>query len=68
MVLTEIQKFEIISKYRNSNISMKQIARDLGVTRQSVSFWIKRYNENNNLSRKRDSGIRKQQDEHEKKL
>ena len=57
MVLTEIQKFEIISKYNNLNISMSKIAIQMNISRHTVSLWLKRYNENKNLERKRGSGI-----------
>lgn len=57
MVLTEIQKFEIISKYNNSNLSMTRIAKQMNINRHTVSLWLKRYNETKNLERKRGSGI-----------
>jgi len=57
MVLTEIQKFEIISKYNSLNISMSKIAKQMNISRHTVSLWLKRYNNNKNLDRKRGSGI-----------
>ena len=42
MVLSEIQKFEIISKYYNLNMSMQKIADQMNISRHTVSLWINR--------------------------
>lgn len=56
MTLTDIQKFEIISKY-NNKWSIKKIADNMKINRNTVSFWIKRYNNDKTFERKRGSGI-----------
>jgi transposase len=57
MVLTILQKNEIIIKYNNLNMSMTEIANDSKISLNTVSFWIKRYKNTKTLSRKRGSGI-----------
>jgi predicted DNA-binding protein YlxM (UPF0122 family) len=57
MVLSEIQKFEIISKYYNLNMSMQKIADQMNISRHTVSLWINRYKKDKNLERKRGSGL-----------
>ncbi len=59
MTLTETQKFEIISKHSNGNLSNQKIANDMGINRHTVSLWISRYNTNKNLERKPGSGLHK---------
>lgn len=59
MVLTEIQKFEIISKY-NLGLSISKIANEMKINRRTVSIWSNRYNKNKNLNRKRGSGLNTQ--------
>jgi transposase len=56
--LTEKQKYEIIIKHE-MNISNSKIAKDLSITRTTVIKWIKRYNENNAITRKEGSGKKK---------
>lgn len=57
MVLSIEQKNEIIIKYNNLNMTMKEISHDLKISLNTVSFWIKRFKNNKSLSRKRGSGI-----------
>jgi transposase len=57
MVLTIQQKNEIIVKYNKLNMSMSDIANDLKISLNTVSFWIKRYKNDKTLNRKRGSGI-----------
>ena len=59
MVLSEIQKIDIISKYNNDNWSISKIAEYMKINRRTVSLWIHRYNENKNLERKRGTGLTK---------
>lgn len=57
MVLTMQQKNEIIIKYNNLNMTMKEIATESGISLKSICFWINRYKNEKTLSRKRGSGI-----------
>jgi len=56
MTLTEVQKFEIISKY-NNNWCITKIAKNMKINRNTVSMWINRYKLTGNLDRKRGSGM-----------
>ena len=57
MVLTIEQKNEIIIRYNNLNMTMKEIANELKISQYTVNFWIKRYKNYKSLSRKKGSGI-----------
>ena len=59
MVLTELQKLEIITKYYNSKWSIQKIANNMSINRHTVSLWISRYDKNKNLERKTGSGLHK---------
>jgi transposase len=63
MPLTEIQKFEIVTKY-NNNWCITKIADSMKINRNTVSLWIKRYNQLGNLNRKRGSGMTKKKNIH----
>lgn len=58
MTLTEIQKYEIISKF-NNNWSISKIAQSMKINRHTVSLWITRYKNEGNIFRKRGSGTYK---------
>lgn len=58
MVLTELQKYEIITKH-NSGQSILQITQDMKLNKNTVSKWIIRYRVNGNVNRKRGSGLHK---------
>jgi transposase len=55
MVLSEIQKYELITKY-NSGMSMADISKSMKVNKNTICKWIVRYRETGSLSRKRGSG------------
>lgn len=57
MVLSEMQKFEIISKYNNNGWSMQKIADSMKISRITVSLWLSRYNKSGTIERKRGTGI-----------
>jgi hypothetical protein len=57
MVLTMQQKNEIIIKYNNLNMTMKEISNESKISLKSVCFWINRYKNEKTLCRKRGSGI-----------
>jgi transposase len=61
MVLSELKKYEIISKY-NSGLSIMQISNDMHINKNTVSKWIVRYRQSGNIKRKRGSGIHKRND------
>jgi transposase len=58
MVLTEIQKYEIIIKHE-SGLSNLQIANEMNINKNTVNLWLLRYKKLGNLKRKRGSGIYK---------
>lgn len=58
MVLSEIQKMEIITKY-NGSLTMKQIATDMKINIKTVSKWINKYHVDKNIIRKRGTGLYK---------
>lgn len=55
MVLSEIQKFEIIVKH-NNKLSMRKIAIDMNINLKTVHKWILRYKKNGNLNREKKEG------------
>ena len=59
MALTDLQKIEIISKYNNDKWSIKKIAENMKINRNTVSLWVNRYDKNKNLERKRGTGLNK---------
>lgn len=59
MTLTDLQKYEIISKYNNEKWTITKIADFMKINRNTVSLWIKRYEKYNNLDRKRGTGMTK---------
>jgi len=60
MVLSEIQKYEIVSRYNNSDWSMQKIADSMKISRITVSLWLSRYKKSGTIERKRGTGIRKE--------
>ncbi len=57
MVLTDEQKKILINKYKLGS-TIKTISDDMNITQSTVHKWIKRYKMDNDISRKRGSGIR----------
>lgn len=57
MVLAEIDKKIIIEKYNIQQLSMRKIAKEMNINVNTVKLWIKRFNENGTLVRKRGSGF-----------
>ncbi len=57
MTLSVTQKETIINKYK-MNISIKQIAIDMGLNKNTIQLWIKRYKLCMSLDRKNGSGIK----------
>ena len=57
MALSDLQKFEIVSKYNNENWSIKKIAESMKINRNTVSLWVNRYAKNKSLDRKRGTGM-----------
>jgi transposase len=55
MVLSEIQKYELITKY-NAGMSMADISKNMKINKNTICKWIVRYRETGNLNRKRGSG------------
>jgi len=62
MVLTDIQKYEIVIKY-NSGSSIMQIANDMKINKNTVCLWLSRHKDEGNLKRKRGSGIHKRKND-----
>lgn len=58
MTLSLEQKQKIISKY-NIGKTIREISLDMKINKNTVNKWIKRYQENGNLKRKRGSGLNK---------
>ena len=59
MGITEIQKFEIVVKH-NDGESIRNIAETLKINPKTVQLWIKRYEKNGNVNRKkRETSLRK---------
>ena len=58
MTLTLEQKQKIICKY-NIGDTIRQIAQDMKINKNTVNKWTKQYNEQGNLKRKRGSGFHK---------
>ena len=58
MPLTDHQKHEIIVRY-DDGMTIIDISTKLGTSRPTVRSWVKRYNETNNLDRKKGSGRKK---------
>lgn len=58
MVLSEIQKYELIYKHVTLKLSIRQIAKDMNISKNTVSLWIKRYDDDKNIKRKKGSGIK----------
>ena len=56
MTLTLEQKQTIISKY-NTGITIREIASDMKINKNTVNKWTKRYYETGNLKRKRGTGF-----------
>lgn len=56
MVLTDLQKMEIVVK-SNNGLSIRNIADSMCINRNTVQKWIYRYKTQNNLNRKRGSGL-----------
>jgi transposase len=61
MVLTEIQKYEILIKHE-AGLSNLQIANNMKINKNTVNLWITRHKKFGNLKRKRGSGIYKKND------
>jgi len=55
MVLSEIQKYELITKY-NAGMSMADISKNMKINKNTICKWIVRYRETGSLNRKRGSG------------
>lgn len=49
MQITEVQKFEIIVKH-NNGMSIRKIAEEMKINKNTVDLWIKRYKHNKNYS------------------
>ena len=60
-MLSDLQKQEIIIKHKNGS-SIRAIAKDMNIHKNTVSLWLKRYNETGKVNRKRGSGIRIKKD------
>lgn len=58
MTLTLEQKQKIICKY-NIGETIRQIAQDMKINKNTVNKWTKQYSEQGNLKRKRGSGFHK---------
>lgn len=56
MTLTLEQKQAIIHKY-NTGVTIREIANDMKINKNTVNKWIKRYYETGNLKRKRGTGF-----------
>lgn len=52
MQLTELQKYEIIIKYREGN-SIRKIAKIMNINKKTVNMWILRYNNEGNVNNKK---------------
>ncbi len=59
MVLTELQKYEIVYKYTQLKKTMREISNDMSISLPTVNLWIKRYNNDNSLLRRKGSGMHK---------
>ncbi len=58
MVLSSLQKMEILVKYKDGN-SMKEIAVMMGLNLKTVHRWVKRFSEEKSLIRKKGTGLYK---------
>ena len=58
MTLTEIQKYEIVIKYKNGS-TLTNIANELKVNIKTVILWLNRYCEKGNVNRKIREGDKK---------
>lgn len=54
MVLTELQKYEIIYKHFTEKISIRNIAKEMKINKNTVSLWILKYKNNDTLKRKKE--------------
>ena len=61
MVLTSVQKMEILFKYKNGN-SMRAISTDMKINLKTINKWIKRFIEDNSLQRKKGTGLYKRKE------
>ena len=59
MTLTLEQKQTIISKY-NMGKTVREIAQDMKINKNTVNKWTKQYREHGNLKRKRGTGFKKE--------
>ena len=57
--LTEKQKYEIIFRNEINKQSMNAISKDMKITRETLTKWIKKYKSEGNLDRTKGSGRKK---------
>jgi len=53
MVLSDVDKMEIIYKYKKLKKSIRDIAEEMKINKNTVVLWINRYNDNETIKRKR---------------
>ena len=58
MVLTDIQKMTIITKYFEEKKSALKISKEMNINKNTVYLWIKRYLHDKNIERKRGTGFK----------
>lgn len=58
MQLTEKQKYDIVLRSEKGETTVK-IAKEMNISRKTVSKWLNRYRKTNKVSRKKGTGIRK---------
>ena len=56
-MLSDLQKQEILIRYKNESL-IRIIAKEMNINKNTVSLWLKRYNDTGKINRKRGSGIR----------
>jgi len=57
--LTEKQKYEIIFRSEINSDSSRKISQDMKINRITVTKWLDKYNNENNIDRKVGSGRKK---------
>lgn len=58
MVLTELQKYEILIKHKDGKSNL-QIAKEMKINKNTVNLWLTRYKKLGNVKRQRGSGLYK---------
>lgn len=56
-MLSQLQRHEIVIRHNNGS-SIREIAAEMNINKNTVTLWLNRYNSTGKLNRKRGSGIK----------